>query len=338
MKKPLRAFHSTATLFSAASAVLLASASPAEESHTSPTRAGCAPLCPGGVCSPSLIADFWPTKSIALTSTEVYFAGGSYPYIANGFVGRVPKAGGTAARFLTNLATIPDVEDANGEIYVLGSSQPLPGRVNRLNPGDSFTAIPTSPSTQKPRFFTGDATHLYWVDATDGHFYRVPRTGGTPTVVAQSGTPNKPLQALVDGDSLYWVNQPTSGKGWTLWKAPKSGGAAPTQLLFLQAGKFHQLAMDANALYFLDYYTGLNKLSKSGGAVTNIAYADSPGSVLAVDGARIYWIKDEVLTATCKDGGGHQVITSETYLTSDLAVDDTGIYWAQFYKVYKLSK
>ncbi|MDC0711693.1 hypothetical protein POL68_24710 [Stigmatella sp. ncwal1] len=34
---------------------------------------------------------------------------------------------------------------------------------------------------------------------------------------------------------------------------------------------------------------GLNKISKSGGAVTNIAYADSPGNVLAVDDSGIYW-------------------------------------------------
>lgn len=336
MKKLSRAIHSFATAFSATSAVLLATASLAEESHVS--RTGCAPLCGGGVCAPVLIADFWPMESIALTDDDVYFAGGAYPYIANGSVGRVPKSGGTASRFLTNLATIPAVKQAGGDIYVLGSSHPLPGRVNRLNADGSFTAVPTSPSTSNPRFFTGDATHLYWVDNKDGHFYRVPRAGGSPTVVAQSGLPSMPLQALVDGDSLYWVNRPTSGKGWTLWKAPKAGGAAPTQLLFLQAGKFHKFALDANNIYFLDYYTGLNKLPKSGGAVTNIAYADKPGDVLAVDDQRIYWIKDEVLTATCKEGSGDQALTSETYSTSDIAVDDSGIYWAQFYKVYKLSK
>ncbi len=338
MKKLLRTLHSSTTLFSALSAALLATASLAEGSDTAPTRAGCAPLCSGGVCSPVLIADFWPMESVALSGQDVYFAGGAYPYIANGSVGRVPKAGGTATRFLTNLATIPSVEEASGDIYVLGSSQPLPGRVNRLNADGSFTALPTSPSTQKPRFFTGDATHLYWIDATDGHFYRVPRTGGTPTVVAQSGLPTKPNQAIVSGDFLYWVNRPASNKGWTLWKAPKNGGAAPTQLLFLAAGKFHKFAVDGDTVYFLDYFTGLNKLPTNGGPVTNIAYADDPGTVLAIDDQRIYWIKDEVFTASCKDGSGDQVLTTDTYSTTDVAVDDTGIYWAQFYKVYKLSK
>lgn len=338
MKKLLRAIHSSATIVSATSAVFLATASLAEGSHSAPARSGCAPLCTGGVCTPVQIADFWPTESIALKDNDVYFAGGAYPYIANGFVGRVPKSGGFASRFLTNLATIPAVEEAGGEIYVLGAAHPLPGRVNRLNADGSFTAIPTSPSTMKPRFFTGDATHLYWVDNDDGHFYTVPRAGGTPTVVAQSGLPSKPLQALVDEENLYWVNRPANGKGWILWKAPKNGGAAPTQLLFVPAGKFHKFALDTDTLYFLDYYTGLNQISKSGGAVTNISYADDPGTVLAVDGERLYWIKDEVLTATCKDGSGEQVLTTETYSTSDIAVDDSGIYWAQFYKVYKLTK
>ncbi len=338
MKKMLSALRSSATTFSATSVVLLATASMAEGRDDALTRSGCAPLCAGGVCSPVLIADFWPTESIALAGQDVYFAGGAYPYIANGFVGRVPKSGGTATRFLTNLATIPAVEEVGGEIYVLGSAQPLPGRVSRLNADGSFSATPTSPSTQKPRFFTGDATHLYWIDGTDGHFYSVPRAGGAPAVVAQSGLPSKPLQALVDGDFLYWVNRPANNKGWTLWRAPKTGGAAPTQLLFLQAGRFHKFAVDANNLYFLDYYTGLNRLPKGGGAVTNIASADEPGNVLAVDGQRLYWIKDEVLTATCKDGSGHEALTAETYSTSDIAVDGSGLYWSQFYKVYTLAK
>ncbi|SEL66254.1 hypothetical protein SAMN05444354_107269 [Stigmatella aurantiaca] len=336
MKKLFRALHSSGTVFSATSALLLSTASMAEGSTSASPLSGCAPLCVGGVCTPVQIADFWPTTSIAVTDQDVYFSGGAYPTLSNGFVGRVSKSGGPATRILTNLAAIPAVRETGGDLYVLGSAHPLPGKVNRLNANGSFTAIPASAG--KPRFFTGDATHLYWIDTNDGHFYAVPREGGSPTVVAQSGLPTKPLQALTDEDNLYWVNRPASGKGWTLWKAPKDGGAAPTQLLFIQAGKFHQFAMDADTIYFLDYYTGLNKISKSGGAVTNIAYADSPGSVLAVDDERLYWIKDEVLTATCKDGSGDQVLTTETYSTDDIAVDDSGIYWAQFYKVWKLAK
>ncbi|HEX8536635.1 MAG TPA: hypothetical protein VF664_04175, partial [Cystobacter sp.] len=259
-----------------------------------------------------------------------------YPYITNGFVGRVSKAGGPFEMVLEDLATIPTVRQTGGEIFILGAASPLPSLLNRLNADGSFTGFPTA--TGWPNFFTGDATHLYWVDSNEGNFYALPRSGGSLSVVAQSNIPTKPLQSLVDGDSLYWVNRPASGKGWNLWKAPKAGGAAPTLLLFVQAGRFRGFAMDANNIYFLDYYTGLNKISKSGGAVTNIAYADDPGSILAVDNERIYWIKDEVLTATCKDGSGDQAITAETYSTDDIAVDDSGIYWSQFYKVWKIAK
>ncbi|QRK10465.1 hypothetical protein JQX13_10450 [Archangium violaceum] len=134
------------------------------------------------------------------------------------------------------------------------------------------------------------------------------------------------------------MNQPASKKGWTLWKAPRSGGAAPTLLLSVQAGRFRSFALDANDIYFIDYYTGLNKISKNGGAVTNIAYADEPGNFLVADDERLYWLKDEVLTATCKDGSSSQALTAETYLTEDLAVDDSGIYWTQFYQVWKIAK
>lgn len=54
--------------------------------------------------------------------------------------------------------------------------------------------------------------------------------------------------------------------------------------------------------------------------------------------SRLYWLEDEVLTATCKDGSNSQALTAETYLTEDLAVDDSGIYWTQFYQVWKIAK
>lgn len=336
MKNLRRALHSSRTVFTATSALLLATASMAEGRNSATSLSACAPLCNGGVCTPALLASYGSTSHIALTDNEVYFSGGVYPYIANGYVGRVSKSGGPSELFIRDLATTTSVRQTGGELFVLGAASPLPGKVNRLNADGSFTGIPTTAGW--PDFFTGDATHLYWVDRSDGNFYAVPRTGGTPSLVAQSSTPTKPRQALVDDDSLYWVNRTANNKGWNLWKAPKTGGAAPTLLLFVPAGKFHKFALDANDIYFLDYYTGLNKLSKSGGAVTNIAYADDPGDILAVDDGRIYWIKDEVFTATCKDGSGDQILTTETYLTEDLAVDDSGIYWTQFYKVWKIAK
>lgn len=353
-----KAMASAGTFFYTASALLIAAATAgcmaagedsseslgqgAPESAATPlssappaTLSGCAPLC-NGSCTPVMLANYWPAKDIALTSTDVFFSGGSTPYVNNGYVRRVPKAGGAATLILGNLAITPSVRRAGADVYVIGADAPLPGLLNRVNANGTFTAVPTS--TGSPNFLTGDATHLYWVDSIDGNFYALALAGGSPAVVAQSGTPTKPLKALIDGDSLYWVNQPLSKKGWTLWKAPKAGGAAPTLLLSVQAGKFRSFAVDATDIYFIDYYTGVNKISKSGGAVTNIAYADEPGSHLVVDNERFYWIKDEVLTATCKDGSSDQVLTTETYITDDMAVDSSGLYWVQYYKVWKIAK
>ncbi len=333
------------TLFNAASAFLIvaasagwqaSSATPRSSTPPSTSLTGCTPLCNGGNCTPIMLADIWPSKNVALTENDVLFSGGAYPYINNGYVAKVPKAGGQIEFILDDLATIPTVRQTGGEIYVLGASSPLPSLLNRLNSDGSYTGFPTA--TGWPNSFTGDATRLYWVDSNDGNFYSVPRTGGSLELVAQSGTPTKPYQAHVDEEYLYWVNQPLSKKGWTLWKAPKSGGAAPTLLLSVLAGRFRKFVLDGNDIYFIDYYTGLNKISKNGGAVTHIAYADDPGSMLAVDDERLYWIKDEVFTATCKDGSSSQSLTAETYLTEDIAVDDSGIYWTQFYKVWKLAK
>lgn len=332
----LRSSRTTVSALSALCLTLTGTASMAQELNNAAPLAGCAPLCNGGACTPTLLADYGSTTKIALTANEVYFSGGVYPYINNGYVGRVPKAGGTASLFLRDLATTTSVQDVNGEIYILGSASPLPKTVSRLNANGSLTGITNT--TGWPDYFTGNATHLHWVNWTTGDIYGVPRTGGTPFVIAQTGTASKVREVLADNNNVYWVNRTANNKGWNLWRAPKTGGATPTLFLSVPVGKFHALALDTNDIYFLDYYTGLNKLSKSGGAVTNIAYADEPGNVLAVDNERVYWIKDEVFTATCKDGSSEEALTSETYSTDDIAVDGSGIYWSQFYKVWKIAK
>ncbi len=48
-------------------------------------------------------------------------------------------------------------------------------------------------------------------------------------------------------------------------------------------------------------------------------------------------MKDEVLTATCKDGSGSEALGPADILVT-IAVDSSGVYWTDRNKVMKIAK
>ena len=50
-----------------------------------------------------------------------------------------------------------------------------------------------------------DATHVYAADGAGGTIFRIPKTGGTPEVLA-TGQPY-PFDIVVDNDAVYWSSE-----------------------------------------------------------------------------------------------------------------------------------
>jgi hypothetical protein len=98
-----------------------------------------------------------------------------------------------------------------------------------------------------------DGTNLYWANVTDSTLRKVPKNGGTPTVLATSPGPG-PESIVTDGVSIYWF---TTGPN-VLMKTPVGGGASVTvvsgaPVVGAQPGSATPIvAVDATSVYWFN--------------------------------------------------------------------------------------
>jgi hypothetical protein len=152
-----------------------------------------------------------------------------------------------------------------------------------------------------PRDCIVDNNFLYVTDDFNG-IYRVPNSGGTPTVV--SSTANCTCYLQMDGTHLYW----SSYNGNDITKALKTTTTGGTQLVSAQNGPlFMWLDTPTNVLYWPNSGSGvvnndgtLGKVSTDGGNPTTIASALVQPEALTVAGSHVFWISNGTLV----DGGG----------------------------------
>lgn len=139
-----------------------------------------------------------------------------------------------------------------------------------------------------PNSIVMDASFIYGVDDSTGEASRLPIADGTVEVLA-SGLAN-PFSAVLDADSLYWVEFTSlSGK---VAKIPKAGGSVTTLVGSLDNPK--NVVLDDTFAYFTTAPDGLQKVLKSGGTPTNGGNCSPDGSVgpafkVVVDTSEIYW-------------------------------------------------
>ncbi|ATB39851.1 hypothetical protein CYFUS_005299 [Cystobacter fuscus] len=139
---------------------------------------------------------------------------------------------------------------------------------------------------------------------------------------------------------MYIVTDDVAKNESTVWKASKQGLATPTRLATIP-GSIVSLTPDEADLYFADRTGGLFRVSKSGDAVTRLASTATDLSI-AVDAERYYWFNGAALTATCKNGGGSQVLATvpspQTRTPEIISVDGEGVYWRNARQVWKIAK
>lgn len=129
--------------------------------------------------------------------------------------------------------------------------------------------------------------------ADEDTLYRVPKTGGVPTLV---GTPQRSLYGFRSiGDKLVILSKPVKGDGALLWSMPTRGGA-PRHLVDPRADTTSFVADERSVYFFAGKPTAtsaqtLNRLPLAGGSIEALCTSPegSQPAPLANDAAHVYW-------------------------------------------------
>jgi hypothetical protein len=187
-----------------------------------------------------------------------------------------------------------------------------------------------------------DESNIYWVESPfPGNIVkRIPKTGGTPTVVA--GTPTFGCCATdieVDASSVYWSSTFGYGGGY-VWKAEKGGVDGPVTEL-TGANQPADIAVDSAFVYWAednggpDWTQGVRRVPSGGGSIETLTTTGFPLSVLLVDGS-VYFSYQLVMSSQSrigvvpKGGGGVTDVAETGSRASAMVSDGTHIYWTEF--------
>lgn len=251
---------------------------------------------------------------LALDDSNVYWVGG------NGFLAKVPKAGGTT----TTLATWPGTSmDYKGSSAIALDSENV-----------YYGYALTSPSQTSV-------------------LASVPQAGGTTTTLASWASPppatDQPAGVVYAGGTVYWIT--TEYSPWPIESLVPGG--MPTLIAHSDNSNDFIAANDTSV-----YYTGrkgVMRVQVDGGAPTLIAANGAethPGGLLLLDDTSIYWqslgtqsmIAARVIMSAPLSGG--TPTTLATVSTEDgplaggaspLAIDATSVYWVEGHNIVRLT-
>ncbi len=299
--------------------------------------------CKGSVCQPTTLATgqgaIW---GVAVDASHVYFAS-----FTNGFVARVPKAGGKVEKIASTGAFLARKVAVDAS-HVYWSSDDSPGAVSRCLVTGCVGAPEVLATPQRPTGLALDSTSVYWADRNTTELRRRPIAGGAEVHAADS-TGGPPIAVAVDQSQLFWLadfsgevqgrasdggtfsigTSGTSGRDLALdgtfvyWgaalnlgddgrisRAPRTG-AGPSELVGPAKGEPVSLAVDAKLLYWTAW-----ERKTDGGVITAGVYSCAP--------------------AGC--GAAPTTVAAGQDLPRGIALDDVAIYWGANGVVMKLAK
>ncbi|MET0406705.1 MAG: hypothetical protein ABW123_30075 [Cystobacter sp.] len=304
--------------------------------------ASCTPLCNGSCTKVQLAQSSGLDQPILPVGKDVYFSGAITYEASYSYFGRASKQGGTGTVLAQNLLRPPTFHSNGTSAYALFRSPGSSGYgyLNELKQDGTLTPVQAFDSSRSASIATVDATKLYALETRDETVWSMPLTGGAWTQVT-GALPNVAGRSVrVDATHVYVVADDVAKNESIIWKAPKQGLATPTRFAAIP-GSIVSLTLDGTDLYFSDRTGGLYRVPKSGGAVAKLQSTATDLSI-AVDAERYYWFNGPALTATCKNGGGSQVLatvsTPQTRTPDILAVDAEGVYWRNSSQVWKVAK
>jgi hypothetical protein len=172
----------------------------------------------------------------------------------------------------------------------------------------------------QPLSLASDGAYVYWNDTLDPEAIRRVMVGGNgATTLAAIGVGGMSLGAT----SLFFV----TGDG--VESMPKAGGT-PTVLAPAPTGAVLAGALDASYFYFAaspsSLSTTISRVLQSGGPVTTLATVGTTVNVLATDGANVYFVSGDELSAVPASGGTVSVLASGFSGSTSLTVDSGSLY------------
>ena len=131
---------------------------------------------------------------------------------------------------------------------------------------------------------------LYYLDRQDGNVSRMPRGGGTATIIATGQYYGGEL--ALDADTLFWLDEGNVSDTGGVIRMPLSGGPY-TEFVTGEPNPL-VIALDANNVYWTDYTPHfVKKVPKKGGngdVVVIVSEDDADGAnSLALDDTNLYW-------------------------------------------------
>ena len=188
---------------------------------------------------------------------------------------------------------------------------------------------------ESPEHIAINSTWVFWTNqiVVDGGYadtvMRVPKGGGTPTMIASGYGDITALAA--DETNIYWLAPDKR----TLMTARIEGGAPAT--LATENLVSGGIALDSTYVYFptaiSDTRTGVMKVPIKGGTPTLVVSLSEGGPLgnIVVDATSVYWAGIETIEKAPIAGGPVTLLASYPYAvdTAGIAVDSTNVYWTR---------
>jgi sugar lactone lactonase YvrE len=176
--------------------------------------------------------------------------------------------------------------------------------------------------TATPTRLALDATDIYFVDFNGGSIRRMPKSGGTPVVLATGQAANR---IAIDATDVYW----TDATKKMVMKVPKAGGNAVT--LATLSGAPLGIGVDANNVYVCDQSVNghIQSIPKGGGTSTAIAAVPWPEELVIHSG---YVYVTEVtnngeLVRVPVGGGATETLDTNLSNGDGITADSTSVYF-----------
>jgi hypothetical protein len=208
-------------------------------------------------------------------------------------------------------------------------------------PTTGGAATPISLTENLPDKIVSDGTNIYYTDWTRIRYLSV--AGGSPSTLPIPAATNQfatPTGIAVDSTYVYWSNQGGPRGSATIWRANKTDGSNPTQLVMTPADSIQSITIDATTIYFTSNYGGGNmgvySIPIGGGSATTLAGTEMFPGMITSDANAIYWLDGSRVRKMTKSGGPASVTTivPVTALLSngtlnDIALDANYLYFTQ---------
>jgi hypothetical protein len=284
---------------SAATKVTLASGVSAEYLAVDATNAYAAtqtgivkiPLSGGAPVTLAPIPQDSGPSGLAVAGSRVYWSENAYSTsTTQGIIYAVPVDGGTPSTIATIAGSAGSVATDDTSVYWAASLAGTTCTTSSCEilveaPLAGGTAVTLSTSAHSPTSFAFDGSSVYWGNG-DGFLLKVPKGGGTATVLADYAATSIEGLGLV-GSTLYW-----GASGGDVLETPASGGASKPLEVSVSTMRSAVFTPDGLAWGIASYAgqseTGVVSLTSPGGATSALwsSTSDAP-VVLAAHGTTV---------------------------------------------------